>query len=238
MSPQSATETRDPSYFYERFAGDFDREMNAYEVGKRLRLVYDVALAGAPLEGARLLDAGCGTGLFSQLADERGADVVSLDLGPNLLAEVAKKCDSERVVGSVSDLPFEDESFDFVVCTEVIEHTPEPRRSVAELARVVRPGGTLVVTTPNRVWHPAIRIANALRIRPYEGLENWVGWGELREWIGAEGLELRAMRGFNALPWIHSSLYGLIDRLDDAFGARRPGRAMINMIAVAAKPPR
>src|SRR3712207_2460903 len=110
--------------FYERFAGEFDARMNRYEVTKRLRLVFDEALPD--ISGLDLLDAGCGTGLFSQVAVERGARVTSLDVGEGLLAEVAKKCDSRRVVGDVSALPFESESFDVVICTEVIEHTRDP----------------------------------------------------------------------------------------------------------------
>lgn len=226
----------DPAYFYERFAADFDREMNAYEVSKRLRLVFDEGLAGVALEGRRLLDAGCGTGLFSQVASERGARVTSVDVGPGLLAEVAKKCDSARVVGSVEELPFDAASFEVVICTEVIEHTPQQDRAISELARVLEPEGILVLTTPNRVWHPAIRLAQLLRMRPYEGLENWIGWSALRGSLAGEGLSVQRMRGFNALPFVHPALYGSIDRLDATFGRRRPGRLMINMMAVATKP--
>jgi 2-polyprenyl-3-methyl-5-hydroxy-6-metoxy-1,4-benzoquinol methylase len=225
----------DRAHFYERFAADFDREMNPYEVEKRLRLIFSDVLGALDLNDRSLLDAGCGTGLFSRAAVERGARVTSVDVGPALLAEVAKKCDSERVVGSVTELPFPDDTFEVVICTEVIEHTPEPRRAVAELARVLEPGGTLVLSTPNRVWHPMIRLANLLRLRPYEGLENWVRWRELRRWIPEDGLRLTELRGFNALPFVHPVLYGPIDRLD-GLGAGPLGRLMINMLAVARKP--
>jgi 2-polyprenyl-3-methyl-5-hydroxy-6-metoxy-1,4-benzoquinol methylase len=221
--------------FYERFADEFDARMNRYEVTKRLRLIYETALAGHDLSGRDVLDAGCGTGLFSQVAVERGARVTSVDVGEGLLAQVARKCDSRRIVGSVTELPFDDASFDYVVCTEVIEHTTTPSRAVSELARVLRPDGTLVLTTPNRVWHPAIRIATALKLRPYEGLENWVRWRELRGWIESEGLELLDYRGFNALPFVHPITYGLVDRLD-RFGNAWLGRWMINILAVARRP--
>jgi 2-polyprenyl-3-methyl-5-hydroxy-6-metoxy-1,4-benzoquinol methylase len=226
---------RDRLLFYERFADEFDARMNRYEVTKRLRLVYEVALAGQDLSGRDFLDAGCGTGLFSQVAVERGARVTSLDVGEGLLAQVAKKCDSRRVVGSVMELPFDSETFDYVVCTEVIEHTTSPSTAVSELGRVLRPGGTLVLTTPNRVWHPAIRLATALRLRPYEGLENWVRWRALRNWIQSEGMQLRDYRGFNALPFVHPVTYRLVDALD-RFGGSWPGRWMINILAVARRP--
>ena len=217
--------------FYERFADEFDDRMNRYEVGKRLRLVFDDALGSEDLAGRRLLDAGCGTGLFSAAAVARGARVTSLDVGERLLAQVARKADTERVVGDVAALPFADASFDVAICTEVIEHTTEPRRAVGELARVLVPGGTLVLTTPNRVWHPAIRLATALRLRPYEGIENWVRFGDLRRWLMHAGIALREYRGFNALPFVHPVLHGPNDRLD-RFGAGPLGRFMINVMAV------
>lgn len=227
---------RERELFYERFADQFDAKMNRYEVSKRLRLVFDEALRDTDLAGQELLDAGCGTGLFSQVAVERGANVTSVDVGESLLAEVAKKCQSRRIVGSVMDLPLGDESFDVVVCTEVIEHTVDPRRGVEELTRVLRPGGTLVLTTPNHRWHFSIRLANALRLRPYEGLENWVRWKELRLWLEQSGLHVVTYRGFNALPFVHPVVYPLVDRLD-RFGGSRLGRSMINILAVATKPP-
>lgn len=231
----AATPTDDRLLFYERFADEFDARMNRYEVTKRLRLVYEVALGGHDLAGRDLLDAGCGTGLFSQVGAERGAQVTSLDVGEGLLAQVAKKCESRRVVGSVMDLPFEDAAFDYVVCTEVIEHTTQPSRAVAELARVLRPGGTPVLTTPNRVWHFAIRVASALKLRPYEGLENWVRWRDLRGWIRSEGLELLDYRGFNALPFVHPVTYPVVDRLD-RLGNAWLGPWMINILALAQRP--
>jgi 2-polyprenyl-3-methyl-5-hydroxy-6-metoxy-1,4-benzoquinol methylase len=210
--------------------------MNRYEVAKRLRLVFDEAVGAVDLRGRTLLDAGCGTGLFSQMAAGRGAQVTSLDVGPELLVEVSKKCRSERVVGDLLALPFEEGRFDVVVCTEVIEHTPEPGRAVTELARVLRPGGILVVTTPNRVWRLSVRLANTLRLRPYEGLENWVRWDELGRWLIENGLEVVEQRGFNALPFVHPVTYGVVDRLD-ALGRTPLGRLMINMLAVGRKPP-
>src|SRR6476659_5303792 len=120
-------------FFYERFAADFDARMHPAEVTRRLEFVFEEALVGE-LTGKTFLDAGCGTGLFSAAAAQRGARVTSMDIGPALLAEVAKKCDSERVVGDVQALEFEDDAFDVVLSTEVVEHTEAPVRAVGELA--------------------------------------------------------------------------------------------------------
>jgi ubiquinone biosynthesis O-methyltransferase len=209
--------------------------MNRYEVSKRLRIVFDSVLP-RKLEGVRLLDAGCGTGLFSAAAVERGAEVTSLDVGEALLSKVAQKCESRRVVGDVSHLPFEDQSFDAVLCTEVIEHVRGPRQAVGELVRVLRPGGRLVLTTPNRLWLPAIRLATVLRLRPYEGVENWVWPGTLRRWLEQSGIRLERFAGFNALPFVHPITYPLVDRLD-RLGDTALGRLMINVLAVGRRAP-
>jgi 2-polyprenyl-6-hydroxyphenyl methylase/3-demethylubiquinone-9 3-methyltransferase len=226
-----------PTQFYERFAPQFDSEMNRYEVEKRLRLIFDDVLGQADLHERRLLDAGCGTGLFSQAAARRGARVTSLDVGPKLLAEVAKKCESELVVGDTTALPFDDGSFELIISTEVIEHTVDPRVAARELARVLAPGGTLLITTPNRVWHFSIRLANAMRLRPYHGLENWVTWRQLRDWVTEDGLNVVDHRGFNAFPFIHPVVYPMVDTLDGV-GRRWVGRLMINQLVHAMKPTR
>lgn len=186
--------------FYESFAREWDSRASMPELEKRLRLVFGGLLEESDVRGKDVLDAGAGTGWFSRGLARWGGRVTSLDVGPELMAEVRKKCESRLVVGSVLELPFPDASFDAVLCTEVIEHTTDPRRAVAELCRVLRPGGALALTVPNRAWHWAVRTANALSLRPYRGHENWVGYRELAGWVREEGLTVRRQFGFNLLP--------------------------------------
>jgi 2-polyprenyl-6-hydroxyphenyl methylase/3-demethylubiquinone-9 3-methyltransferase len=218
--------------FYERFAEQFDSRMNRYEVNKRVVLVFDDFLRDESLRDKTFLDAGCGTGLFSAVAAQRGAHVTSLDVGERLLSEVASKCDSHRVVGDVAHLPFADASFDVVLSTEVVEHLPHPEQGVRELCRVVKPGGLLILTTPNRIWRPTVRLATRLRLRPYEGFENWVSWPSLRRWVEESRLTIDEHLGFNAFPWIFSATHPVLDRLD-ALGRGPWRRCMINMALIA-----
>src|SRR4051812_43630378 len=104
---------------------DWDDRTNTFETQRRLRLVFDDLLGAIDLRGKAFLDGGSGGGHFSAAACRRGANVTSLDVGPNLLEQVKKRCDSTRVIGSILDLPFPDGSFDVVMSTEVIEHTPD-----------------------------------------------------------------------------------------------------------------
>jgi len=219
------------AFFYDRFAEQFDSKMNMYDTNRRLEVIFQ-GLLNDNLRGKSLLDAGSGTGWFSRQATLRGAQVVSLDVGVNLLAQVSKKCNTPKIAGSVLDLPFADGCFDVVLSTEVIEHTSNPRRGIEEMHRVLKKKGVLVLTVPNKVWHPAIVIANRLG-RPYEGYENWVGWFELRRWLGEIGFSTSEIRGIHLFPFIFSFTHRMLRYLD-RFG-KAVGPVMLNICVRAVK---
>lgn len=100
-----------------------------------------------------ILDAGCGS---SRILQDLPL-VVGLDPGLYKLRYMRRKCDA-LVEGSVFDLPFRDASFEGAICSQVIEHVPGGDRPFQELARVIRPGGLLVIGTPDygRPWWPFI----------------------------------------------------------------------------------
>ncbi len=121
-----------------------------YTDNKRVRLI--VKAIGARDED-RILEVGCGEGYVLGKI-ERG-NLVGLDL-----SETALKCAQDRlgqnqnariqlVKGDAQDLPFENDSFDKVICTELLEHTLDPERVVEEIARVCKSKGTVVLTIPN-----------------------------------------------------------------------------------------
>jgi SAM-dependent methyltransferase len=112
------------------------------------RRVLRAALDRLPLpEPARLLDAGCGSGrTLDELA--RYGRVSGIDLSPEAVAAARRRGHDDVHVSAVEHLPFPDATFDVVTCLDVIEHTPDDRATLAELLRVTRPGGLLLVTVP------------------------------------------------------------------------------------------
>jgi 2-polyprenyl-6-hydroxyphenyl methylase/3-demethylubiquinone-9 3-methyltransferase len=195
---------------------DWDEWTNTYETQRRLDLIFGDLLRDIDLGGASFLDAGCGGGHFSARAAQRGARVVSMDVGTHLLSQVARRCASTGTVGSVLQLPFPDASFDVVLSTEVVEHTTDPLAAVAAIARMVKPGGWLVLTTPGRLWQPVVRLASVLRLRPYQGYENFVWPHQARSAVQQQGFVVDRFEGFNLLPLFHpafAGLHGLMDRV-------------------------
>ncbi|MFA6317476.1 MAG: methyltransferase domain-containing protein [Elusimicrobiota bacterium] len=206
----------DKSRFYESIAQDWDELMDKHELSKRLRLIFggeSPLLRAEDVAGLPVLDAGSGTGHFSKALMGLGGRLVSLDVGPGLLGVVRAKCPTRPVQGSLLNLPFSDKTFKAVLCTEVIEHTPDPRAAVKELCRVLAPGGVLVLTVPNKRLKFALAIADSLKLRPYGGLENWVGYSELQDWLKEEGVVVERRFGFNLLPHVFFCR-PLFDRLD------------------------
>lgn len=111
--------------------------------------------------GDSLLDLGCGFGRHAYEALRRGASVVAVDMSLGELSEVRAMFAAldaegdappnglaEAVQADACRLPFPDSTFDRIIASEVLEHIPDDRGALAELQRVLRPGGTMAVTVP------------------------------------------------------------------------------------------
>jgi SAM-dependent methyltransferase len=115
-------------------------------VDARVPLIAAVAAA----QPRRILEVGCGWGELAEWAGRAmGAEVVALDLSPRMV-ELARERGVDAQVGDVQELPFEDGAFDVAVAAWMLYHVPDLDRGIAELARVLRPGGRLVVATNSR----------------------------------------------------------------------------------------
>jgi 2-polyprenyl-3-methyl-5-hydroxy-6-metoxy-1,4-benzoquinol methylase len=223
-------------YFYQSIADRFEALDHPHDVRRRLRMVFDECLAPTRLAGTRTLDAGCGYGAFSEVAVERGALVVSLDIAERLVARTVARAGSRGLAGDVCELAVRDESFDIVISSEMLEHTAAPERAIGELARILRTDGLLVLTTPNRVWQGVVRAASRLRLRPFRGLENFVAWGHLERWCSAAGLEVLLHLGFHPWPF-QLGLNGAARALERRLARGRAARWMVNQAIVARKRP-
>jgi SAM-dependent methyltransferase len=122
--------------------------------GGEERMALFARLVGGP--GRRVLDLGCRYGALTRAYAE-GNDVVGVDVDRTALAEAAKLGIEARWADVEQPLDFPDASFDVVVAGELLEHLREPASVVAEVRRVLRPGGNFVGSVPN-----AFRLRNRL----------------------------------------------------------------------------
>jgi SAM-dependent methyltransferase len=170
-------ETRQRSFLdYRRFIqGHYDGLPGAFTAFTGLVTGHE-ALAGRLIRPGvfdvrgckRILDAACGNGRYSRFLLEHAdpdTQLTAFDLSPKMLERAQARVGNGRASFAVADLtrlPYADGSFDAVVCGWVIEHLPDPRPGLRELARVLRPGGKLLLLatedTPTgamcgRLWH-------------------------------------------------------------------------------------
>jgi SAM-dependent methyltransferase len=200
------TQPRVPSaaeYIHEALGDGFEQALSAYDTRRRVETLIGEFLPKDVVSGKTALDVGCGLGFFSQELVARGATVTACDIGPRLLERTKRRAGCETVLADALDLEgrFGCNQFDLVVSSECIEHTPDPAAALTQMLRVVRPGGYVSVSTPNRVWRPVVRLATATGQRPFEGLENFSTWSSMRRTIHAAGGTILRERGLHLVPF-------------------------------------
>lgn len=140
---------------YERFCGSIDEDAyNSKLLVQRFwqrRRVREVLEEARISPGEVILDIGCGSGVISRKCAERGGVVVGIDFNPNVIrfAHSKRSPNTHFLVADAHHLPFRSEVFDKVICSEVLEHTANPKMVCDEIYSVLKCGGMVCVSTPN-----------------------------------------------------------------------------------------
>jgi SAM-dependent methyltransferase len=243
---------------YQAVAGDYQyRALHAghpmqrfWHAGK-LRIV-DAAIRPYVKARSRLLEIGCGAGNLLLHATVRGSYPVALDVALASLAFVRSRLEDARsgsespagfvCIQSTSEkLPFADGSFDCILLSELIEHLASPQLTIDEAARVLRPGGRLLVTTPNyrSLWPVMEWTVDRLNMAPKMAGEQHITRfhpRSLRELLTESGLDIESLGTVYSLSpflslvssrWAFRRLKREIDR---------PSSLGMILVAVAVKP--
>jgi 2-polyprenyl-6-hydroxyphenyl methylase/3-demethylubiquinone-9 3-methyltransferase len=195
-------------------------------------VLVDEFLGGTPIAGRSALDAGCGLGFFSDRLVQHGAVVTACDLGPSLVEATRDRTGCEARVADVLELSdVWRNRFDIVVSSECIEHTPDraarsssssPSRSRAASSRSARRTSS---------GNP-VALATAVKMRPFDGYENFSTWRSLRRALHAAGATVVREHGLHLFPF-QFGLHGLSRWCDGHLQALKP--LMINLCVLAMK---
>jgi ubiquinone/menaquinone biosynthesis C-methylase UbiE len=202
-----------------------------------VRVVFDLA---GPLAGKRVLDAGTGDGTYAIEAAVRGAEVTALDASAAMLEAARARAHLRGVslrlqAGRVERLPFEAEHFDVVLAVTLLCSIKDPACALHEIARVLVPGGRLVVGELGRwsAWAAKRRLESLRRATFWTATRFWTR-RELERQCTVAGLEIQAARGavyFPPLAWAAQ----LMARIDPALA--RFGTIGAAFLCVASRKP-
>ena len=135
---------------YDEMAEVYDRRFDQGSGRSYHAHISEQVMDWLPL-GGRLLDIGCGTGLFVERYCERGGRAVGLDLSPKMIERARDRCaEADWTVGTAEALPFRDDTFDAVSSLLAFSYFRDPDRMLGEVLRVLRPGGRLALCTLGR----------------------------------------------------------------------------------------
>lgn len=199
---------------FDDVAKHYDRTNGVLSAGNHLLWRAAMVRAIAPQAGERILDVAAGTGTSSAALARSGAEVIALDFSAGMVAEGRKKHKKiEFVEGDAEKLPFPDNQFDAVAISFGLRNVNEPKQALAEMFRVLKPGGRLVVCEfskpPVAIFRagyytylqyvmPTIvdRVSSNPAAYTYlmQSIKEWPGQGELSQWIRGVGFTRVAYR--------------------------------------------
>lgn len=216
LSPLDPARTPIDNGFYEEVGdawwdetGPFSalHEMNPVRVDYFDRVMAErLAPAAGGDTAVRVVDVGCGGGLVAEALARRGYRVTGVDLNPGAIAAARRHAERggvevEYLTGSAYRLPSGDASADAVIASDVLEHLHDLDTALAEIARVLRPGGVFAFDTINRTVRSflimIIAAERLLRITP-RGTHNWrmfIRPAELAALLERQGLTLAEHTG-------------------------------------------
>jgi SAM-dependent methyltransferase len=236
--------TRKIQRHYDEMAEIYDRRYDQGPGRSYHEHISEQVMAGLP-QGGLLLDIGCGTGLFVERYRCRGGRAVGLDLSPRMVERAVDRCPAaDWTVGTADALPFSDNTFDAVSSLLAFSYFQHPERMLAEVLRVLRPGGRFSLCTLGRNFFtaglPAIHTLGELTRVRQVGMgdfgERYYSEDQMADLLGRAGFtDIRVSRCSFAHLNLARPVYELARRVEPIVERRIPYLAY-NLVASGKKP--
>lgn len=203
------TDTGKIKDFFDRDARSRDEEFSSnrilgYEQDARQKAILSLIKNNYALG----LDAGCGNGRDFSMLLQHTQTIIGIDFSPAMVAGARIKADrtlnGRRIhlaMADVTRLPFQDNSFDFIVCSEVLEHVPNWQKALLEFYRLLKPNSTLIISTPNKLsMYGLTRYPGRLLLGSKHPYDKWENYFELRSALTNTGFTITGIRGSCYFP--------------------------------------
>ncbi len=142
------------------------------------------------LKDKKILDAGCGEGRFSKYFIEKNANITSLDISEEYINVIKANIRRGKfVVGSVTDLPFPKNSFDYIFSVDVLQHVPNINKAIKEFHRVLKINGKVIIIDKNKFGLNSKYLIPQILIQKYKELTEWRYEGFKERWFSPNKFE-------------------------------------------------
>lgn len=161
--------------FFEEWSKDYDKRRNKSFLEKskqHMTSIIDRHIG----DNSDFLEIGLGTGEVFELLSSRFKFSCGTDISEGMVRRTysKEKVKKELFVGDACNLPLKSNSFDFVVCQDVLEHVPYQEKLILEICRVLKKDGVGIITTPNPLWAPILYFAEKLGLKVKEGEHKFI----------------------------------------------------------------
>jgi len=152
----------------------------------------------------RILDAGCGEGRFSKYFIENRANITSMDFSEEYIRIAKKNINKGKfVIGSVTKLPFKDNSFDYIFSVDVLQHVPDLEKAIKEFFRVLRKGGTLIIVNKNKFGFHKKYFIPYRWIQKYKEIKEYRYSGFKERWFNPNRFKKELTRTFRKVQLVY-----------------------------------
>lgn len=195
---------KDAKYF-ESIGKNFELWSDDYDVQQRRKLFSRLFLAsGVDIEGTKnsnALEVGCGFGGMTEFFVQNLQNLTVMDISEELSKATANRFGLDHMAADVTNLSDTENKWDIIVSSECIEHSSNPQKALEEMYRSLNPGGLLIVSTPNSLWKPVLRLGQLVRLRRFNDKELFISPKGARALIDGLGGEVMYLDGCHFLPW-------------------------------------
>lgn len=201
-----------------------------WDISGPLRTLHDInptrlefVLNHVDVKEKKLLDVGCGGGIFSESLAMEGALVTAIDLSSEAIKTGIEHAKKQNIYVDYQCIALEDliekpARYDVITCMEMLEHVPNPKQIIQSCAALLNPGGQLFVSTINQTWKAyGLAIVAAEQILKFipentHQYERFIKPSQIAQWFRESMLEIKTLKGLSYNPFTH--LASLTDNLD------------------------
>lgn len=160
--------------FFEETADEYDKKRNKNYL-KQALINFDNIFNRYKVENKNILEIGVGTGEVFKLLCNKSDNTYGFDVSENMIKIAQNKSKKARLyVGDAENIANKDDSFEFIVCMDVLEHLENPEKCLNEIRRVLKKNGIAFVVNPNQLWGPIQYLAELFGLKVKEGKHNFV----------------------------------------------------------------